>query len=203
MLGEKIKNLRLEKGFSQEELAEKLSVVRQTVSKWEKGRSLPDSDMLLKIAEVFDTSVGELLDEQVVTAPVEVPVEEKTKPARRLKAWEIVLLALGSPIWLPLGVAAIAVLLALYVVLWAVIISLWASFGALVGCAVGGAAGGILLTSFGNGPSGIALIGTGLVCAGLAIFLFCGCRVATKGALLLTRRITLGIKSCFVKKERV
>ncbi len=63
MLSEKLKQLRKEKGFSQEELAEKLSVVRQTVSKWEKGFSVPDTEMLLKISEVLDTDVNLLLSE--------------------------------------------------------------------------------------------------------------------------------------------
>ena len=52
MLSENLKNLRKAKGLSQEELAIKLNVVRQTVSKWEKGLSVPDSEMLIRLAEV-------------------------------------------------------------------------------------------------------------------------------------------------------
>lgn len=65
MLSENIKNLRKEKGMSQEELAAKLNVVRQTVSKWEQNLSVPDSEMLILIAEVFDVSVSQLLGETV------------------------------------------------------------------------------------------------------------------------------------------
>ena len=61
MLGKNIKALRKSKGLSQEELAVKLNVVRQTISKWEKGLSVPDSDMLISISEVFETSVSNLL----------------------------------------------------------------------------------------------------------------------------------------------
>ena len=61
MLSENIKNLRKEKGMSQEELAAKLNVVRQTVSKWEQNLSVPDSEMLISIAEVFDVPVTQLL----------------------------------------------------------------------------------------------------------------------------------------------
>lgn len=68
MLGENIKKLRKSKGLSQEELSIKLNVVRQTVSKWENGLSVPDSSMLISIAEELDTSVSELLGEPV-TAP--------------------------------------------------------------------------------------------------------------------------------------
>ncbi len=65
MLNENIKNFRKAKGFSQEELAMKLNVVRQTVSKWENGLSVPDSEMLIRIAEELDTSVNVLLDKTI------------------------------------------------------------------------------------------------------------------------------------------
>ncbi|MCB6991960.1 helix-turn-helix domain-containing protein [bacterium 210820-DFI.6.37] len=61
MLGENIKSFRKRNGYSQETLAQQLNVVRQTVSKWEKGISVPDADMLTKIAELFDVTVEELL----------------------------------------------------------------------------------------------------------------------------------------------
>lgn len=61
MLKDNIKNLRKEKGLSQEELAIKLNVVRQTVSKWERGLSVPDSSMLISLAEELGTSVNVLL----------------------------------------------------------------------------------------------------------------------------------------------
>ena len=65
MLGDNIRNLRKAKGLSQDELAAKLNVVRQTVSKWENGLSVPDSEMLITIAEELDTTVSILLDEAV------------------------------------------------------------------------------------------------------------------------------------------
>lgn len=65
MLAENIKRLRKSKGISQEELAIKLNVVRQTVSKWENGLSVPDSGMLISLADELDTSVSVLLGEDV------------------------------------------------------------------------------------------------------------------------------------------
>ena len=65
MFGDNLKTLRKNKGFSQEQLSLRLNVVRQTVSKWEKGLSVPDAEMLVKIAEVLGTSVNELLGEAV------------------------------------------------------------------------------------------------------------------------------------------
>ena len=66
MLNENIKALRKSKGLSQQELAVKLNVVRQTISKWEQGLSVPDSDMLISLSEVLETSVSTLLGETVV-----------------------------------------------------------------------------------------------------------------------------------------
>lgn len=65
MLNNNLKKLRKSKGLSQEELATKLCVVRQTISKWEQGLSVPDSEMLIRIAEEFDTTVSTLLGENV------------------------------------------------------------------------------------------------------------------------------------------
>lgn len=61
MLHENLKALRKQKGLTQEELAIRLNVVRQTVSKWESGRSVPDADILMKIADVLDVSLSDLL----------------------------------------------------------------------------------------------------------------------------------------------
>ena len=61
MLNENIKAIRKSKGLSQQELAIKLNVVRQTISKWEQGLSVPDSDMLIPLSEVLETPVSTLL----------------------------------------------------------------------------------------------------------------------------------------------
>lgn len=66
MFNENLKTLRKAKGLSQEELAIRLNVVRQTISKWEKGLSVPDADMLIRIAEIFETSVSKLLGAKIV-----------------------------------------------------------------------------------------------------------------------------------------
>ena len=71
MLNENIKAIRKAKGLSQQELAVKLNVVRQTVSKWEQGLSVPDSDMLIAISEVLETPVSTLLGETVIETEVD------------------------------------------------------------------------------------------------------------------------------------
>lgn len=71
MLNENIKAIRKSKGLSQEELAVKLNVVRQTISKWEQGLSVPDSDMLLSISEELETPVSALLGENIAESKVD------------------------------------------------------------------------------------------------------------------------------------
>ena len=67
MLGDNIKALRKNKGLTQEELAIKLKVVRQTISKWEKGFSVPDADMLQKLADILEVDVKQLLGAEIET----------------------------------------------------------------------------------------------------------------------------------------
>ncbi len=71
MLNENIKTIRKSKGLSQEELAIKLNVVRQTISKWEQGLSVPDSDMLISVSEALETPVSTLLGETVIESKVD------------------------------------------------------------------------------------------------------------------------------------
>lgn len=65
MLGDNIKMLRKSKGFTQEELAVRLNVVRQTVSKWEKGFSVPDAEVLQKLADVLEVDIKQLLGAEI------------------------------------------------------------------------------------------------------------------------------------------
>ena len=104
MLNENIKTIRKSKGLSQEELAIRLNVVRQTVSKWESGLSVPDSELLIRIAEELDTSVNVLLDEtvkpddnselRVIANKLEVLNEQIAKQAEfRRKIWRALFIA--------------------------------------------------------------------------------------------------------------
>ncbi len=146
-------------------------------------------------------TIDEIITHVVADTPLLKVAKERLKSKRQLRAWEIMLLALGSPLWLSLGIAAVAVILSLYISLWSVIVSLWAVFGSLIGGAVGGLAAGIVLACTGNGLNGIVLISAGLVCAGLSIFTFYGCKAATKGTVILTKKLTIRTKNGFIRKE--
>ncbi len=146
-------------------------------------------------------SVDEIVTQIIANIPISRIVKEKIKPKRALRTRKIVLLALGSPIWLSLAVAAVAVIFSLYIVLWSVIASVWAVFASLIACGLGGIIAGIIFAIGGNALTGGTIIGTSIVCAGLAIFLFFGCKAATKGTLRLTGKIAIGIKKCFIGEE--
>lgn len=101
---ENIKTIRQSKGLSQEELAIKLNVVRQTVSKWERGLSVPDSDMLISLSEALDTPVSTLLggsvtesqadDLKAISAKLEVinlQLARRKIASRRLVRWLLIL----------------------------------------------------------------------------------------------------------------
>ncbi|MBO5130610.1 MAG: helix-turn-helix transcriptional regulator [Oscillospiraceae bacterium] len=96
MLSDNIKSIRKSRGMTQEELAVRLHVVRQTVSKWEKGLSIPDAEILQKIAEVLDTTVTELLDEQPA---VEQEIDQVAQQLARLNEQMILKNRRAKRIW--------------------------------------------------------------------------------------------------------
>ncbi|MBO5402880.1 MAG: DUF1700 domain-containing protein [Clostridia bacterium] len=148
-------------------------------------------------------TVDEIVTHVVAETPLVKIAKERIKSKRRWSAGEIVLLVLGSPIWLSLAIAAFAVILSLYISLWVVIISLWSVFVLLAACSVGGVLTCVVFAAGGNGVSGVAMLAVGIVCAGLAIFMFYGCKAAAKGTLILTKKMAIWTKNCFIKKEVV
>ena len=108
MFGENLKAMRKAKGYTQEELAIKINVVRQTVSKWEKGLSVPDADVLSQIAEVLDTKVSVLLggtiteetDKDAVAEQLAKISEQLAIKNRRSKA-----------IWKTIGMIVLAIMI--------------------------------------------------------------------------------------------
>ena len=106
MLQENIKIFRKERGLTQEELAIRVNVVRQTVSKWEKGQSVPDADLLQKIAEVLEVSVSQLLGQEremehrneVAEQLSRINEQLAIKNRRSKRIWTVVGVVLG--LWL-------------------------------------------------------------------------------------------------------
>ena len=130
-------------------------------------------------------------------------VKAKVKPKRSLRAWEIVLIAVGSPVWFPLLLALGVVVLAVYIVLWTVWVSLYlADLGLAVG-ALGGVACSVLMFATARPEEALLLLGAGMVCGGLAIFGFFGCNATAKGIFWLGKMMWRGIKACLIRREKV
>lgn len=146
-------------------------------------------------------TVDEIVAQIVADTPFIKIAKERIRQKRSMKAWEIVLLVLGSPIWISLLLSVVAVIFSLYITLWSVIVSLWAVFVSMVVSALGVIVAGIVMVFYSNVITGVAMISAGFVCAGLSIFIFYGCKAATKGTVILTKKITLWSKKCFIKKE--
>ena len=114
MLSENIKNLRKEKGMSQEELAEKLNIVRQTVSKWEQNLSVPDSEMLIRIAEIFDVSVSSLLGETVEIKDTKSELAEISQKLENLNAMMAERNSRSKRIWLTVVAVSMILIASLF-----------------------------------------------------------------------------------------
>ena len=105
MFSENLKTLRKQKGFSQEELATRLHVVRQTISKWEKNLSVPDADTLIRLAEILEVSVSELLGTKIENENVASDVAEQLsrineqlamKNRRSRRIWKTIVIILAT-----------------------------------------------------------------------------------------------------------
>lgn len=183
-------------GLPQDDIEERLAFYGEMLDDMiEEGIS--EEEAVLKIGDV-----DEIVRQTVDDIPLARIAKERIKPKRRLKVWEKVFLALGSPIWLSLGIAAVCVILALYVSLWSIVAALWAVFGSLAVCVIAGVFACVFFAAGGNIAPGLAVLSAAIVCAGGSIFLFFGCKETTKGILLLTKKFTIWLKNRFIRKEQ-
>ena len=109
MFGENLKTLRKNKGITQEELAARLNIVRQTVSKWEKGQSVPDAEMLVKLAEVFEVPVSHLLGSRI--EPDARP-DALAEQLARINEQLVIKNQRSKRIWKTIGIIAACVIIA-------------------------------------------------------------------------------------------
>lgn len=148
-------------------------------------------------------TVDEVYSQIITDTPLITLAKEKLLPKRKLRPWEIILLTLGAPLWIILALAAIVIGVSIYAVIWSISISLWAVELTFIVCSVGSIIVSITLLVAGNTLSSIAVIGAGIALAGLSVFMFYGCKLATIGTIKLTKKIPLLIKKCFVGKEEI
>ena len=145
-------------------------------------------------------SMEEIINQILSEVSLPKLVKEKVRPKQTLKAWEVVLLVLGAPVWVPIVLALCSVVLSCYLVVWVMIISLYAldlsvAFSGLAMVATAFAA----LVQGQFAVFGM-MFGCGLMAVGLSILLFFGFNLVTKGILWLSKKILIGIKGLFIKK---
>ncbi|MBR6638369.1 MAG: DUF1700 domain-containing protein [Lachnospiraceae bacterium] len=183
-------------GLPECETEERLSFYSEMIDDYtEEG--FTEEEAVAQIGSVSDV-ISQILAQTPITNLVKEKIKGNKKQKRKMKAWAIVLLVLGSPLWFSLMIAAMAVVLSVYIVIWAVVISFWAAAAAVAICAPAAVITGLIYICLGKFYPGLFMIAAGLVCAGLAIYLVCGCIKLSKGFAVLTKKITIGIKRCFI-----
>ena len=141
-----------------------------------------------------------IAEEILLEMPLPTLVKAKMKK-RRLSGLEITLLAVGFPIWLPIGIALLAVVFAIYISLWAVVVSLYAANVAMAACAPTGILAAVVLFASGKPAAALLFLGAGLALAGLSILWFLLCNLTAKGMWKLGKLTLRGIKACFIRKK--
>lgn len=186
-----------------------------------KLRGLPKEDIEKSVGyyrEMIEDRMEDGMSEEEAVAAMETPEEAATlvfgeiplgklvktrlKPKHTLRVWEIVLIALGSPIWASLLLAVIAVVLAVYIVIWSVVVTLYAADFAFASGGIAGIGMFVFYIVQGKITEAVAFFGVGLLMFGLTILMFIGCGSAVKGMLWLSKKMFIGIKSCFVRRGR-
>ena len=182
-------------GLPQEDIEERLAFYSEMIDdRMEEG--ITEEEAVASLGTV-DSVVEQIMSE----IPLTKLVKQKVAPKRKMKAWEIVLLVLGAPVWIPLIIAALAVMLSVYIVIWAVVISVYAVDLSAAAGALSGLAGIFVYLRAGNPAGALFSFGAAIAFAGLAILLFFVCKWITKAVVKLTGRIFLGTKRSFVGKE--
>ena len=181
---------RMEEGLSEEQAVAQVGDVQVIVA-----------NILAEIPQNAPVQADAEVVKQVI-AKVEKPTHHQATPKKEekkhMETWQIILLILGFPLWLPLLIAAFAVGISLLAALWSVVGTLWgALFGTLAGCGIGVTLLGLGCMIAGKWVVGTALFGAGLACAGLAVFAFFACIYTTKGAAWLTKVTFVGIAKLF------
>ena len=148
-------------------------------------------------------SIDEIVSQVLMGTPIPRPVKEKTK-AKTGRSWSpgvILLLILGFPLWFPLLAAFASIVFALFIVFWSLIVVLYAVDLAFAAGAISGIFGSVAGMLSGGVAHGLFLLGTGLVCAGLTVLWFFACYEVAKGMVRLSKRILLGVRSCFGRRK--
>lgn len=180
--------------LSEEDQQRSIDYYAETIDdRMEEG--LTEEEAVAAVGDVAEIARSILAETPVPPAPV-----QPEKKQRRLRWWEILLLVLGSPIWVSLLISVLAVIFSVWISLWSAVISLYATAVALAASAVGCIFGSFFMIGDGAGIL-MAAFGAAFVCAGLSILLFILSNLAAKGMIKLTKLTWNGLKRSFTGKE--
>lgn len=182
-------------GLPSEDIKERVAFYEEMINdRLEEGKS--EEEALKEIG-----TVDEIVEQITKETPLVKLVKERVKPKRRIQAWEIILIAVGFPLWLPLLITAFALIMVAYILVWTLVIvtytvELATSVAGLAAIIAGAAA-------FFSGAHwyGVGLAAGGLMCIGFSILFIFACIGATKASISLTRCIILSIKKKFVSRR--
>lgn len=185
-------------GLSQDDIEERLTFYSEMIEDG-KEEGLSEEQAVAAVG-----AVDEIVTQAVAESDSAKAAKEPVKSKKRLSVGEIILLVLGSPIWLSLGIAAFAVIISLYFLLWAVIISLWAVFASTVASSIAGVLACVFHIAGGNGSIyGIAMLAAGIVCAGLSVLMFYVCKAVTTWTVMITKKIAIWIKNALSRRGQM
>lgn len=170
-------------------------------------------------SEMIDERMDDGLSEDVAVSRIGTPAEvaeiiltdvplstlvyARVRSTRSVSPWLVILLILGSPIWLSLAVAAAAVVISLLAALWSVVISLFAATFAVGITGVALIPGSLVPVFLGNFYLVFLYLGAGLLLSGLSVFMFLGCVQLARGACAVCVGVLKLIKRCFIRKEAI
>ena len=181
-------------GLPKEDIQERLDFYSEMIDdRMEDGKS--EEEAVSEIGTV-DEIVSQIANE---TSLMKI-IKERTRPKRTIKVWEIILIALGFPIWFPLLLTALVLILVAYILLWTLVIVVYSLEIAFVATSV------LYLMDFFilmfTGDFNIGYLGLSVVAAGSAVLLYFGCVAATKGTLQLSKNIILDIKKKIIVRNK-
>ena len=181
-------------GLPQDDLEERLSFYSEMIDdRVEDGKSQEEA-----VADIG--TVDSVVEQIMADTPLALLVKERVRPKRDLKAWEVLLLILGSPVWVPLIMAFVIIVFSVYVVIWSVVICFYALDLSLLAGFIGCIVGIFMYIGAKNAAGVLFSIGAAFICAGLAILMFFACVWITKAVVRLTGKMLLGMKTRIVGK---
>ena len=182
------------KGLSEEDLKKSVDYYEEMIDdRMEDG--IPEEEAVNGLG-----SIDEIKDKILKEIPITNIVKEKIKPKRSLAGWEIALLVIGSPVWVPIVLSLIITGLSIYMTFWIIILSLYVTDLSLFLSGILGIVAAFMQT---NGfATGLFLSGIGITLTGVSVLLFFGFNQITKWMFILSKKFVLWLKKLFVGEKK-